>query len=126
MTDKVFNEMWATLLLAYPREAPRMGAATQQLYFNDLQEIPDSLFVPGVEKARATSKFFPAIAEIGAASMGCSEGTWKEELARWKEREAIRQANQSKRLEVLPSEEERAKVKKLLADLGAKFSFPKG
>jgi hypothetical protein len=68
MDRTFFNQQFAALVSAYV-PAQRLPEETQDVYWAMLQDIPAKKFADGVRRCLATSKFFPTIAELGAASM---------------------------------------------------------
>ncbi len=67
MRRELFNQMWAALISSFPND--RVTPETQKVYFEMLKGVPDEAFESGVRKCLATCKFFPAIAELGEASL---------------------------------------------------------
>jgi len=63
-----FNRQFAALVSAYS-VAQKLPAESQDVYWEMLKEIPEGKFADGVKECLATSKFFPTIAELGAASL---------------------------------------------------------
>lgn len=131
MKPEVFNSCWGMLINVYA-SAPgteRITPETQRIYYRALQRIPDALFINGSDRAYkdrdgGESSYFPSVARLGAKSMGCDD--WEAEIDRREELAKLAEARKHKRLEPPPDEEERARVKKMIADLADKFSFPKG
>jgi hypothetical protein len=68
MTPEIFAQGYAALVAAYSISA-KLGAQSQEVYWDMLQAIPDAKFQAGVKRCLATCKFFPTIAELGEASL---------------------------------------------------------
>lgn len=68
MTREFFNRHFAVIINAYTISDKLSGEA-QDVYWEMLKEIPGDKFAAGVKQCLATCKYFPTIAELGAASL---------------------------------------------------------
>jgi hypothetical protein len=68
LTREFFNRQFAALVNAYTI-AQKLSGEAQDVYWEMLKDIPDAKFAAGVKSCLAACKFFPTIAELGAASM---------------------------------------------------------
>jgi hypothetical protein len=108
MTREFFNKQYAALVAAYSI-ARKMSDVSQEIYWEMLQDISDDDFADGVKDCLASCKFFPTIAELGAASLPDIPDklaplpaldherprlNWQEQLKRQKEKAQISQRNQ--------------------------------
>jgi hypothetical protein len=70
MKKENFNTGFAGLVNGYAYAGEKVPAATQDVYWAVLQDIPDDLWEAGVKKCLAECKFFPTIHELGVACLG--------------------------------------------------------
>lgn len=68
MNRQFFNQQFAALVSAYT-VARQMSDESQDVYWEMLKDIPEEKFAKGVKQCLATCKFFPTIAELGAAAL---------------------------------------------------------
>ena len=68
MNRKFFNTQFAALVNAYTI-AQKLSDESQDVYWEMLKDIPEDKFAVGVKECLGHCKFFPTIAELGAASL---------------------------------------------------------
>jgi hypothetical protein len=68
MTRLFFNQQFAAMVAAYTIRG-KLADETQDVYWEMLKDIPHEKFAKGVQECLAQLKFFPSIAELGAASL---------------------------------------------------------
>jgi len=93
MKRDTFNLGFATLLNAFSYAADRLSPETQEIYWQDLKDIPDKRFQAGVDWCRHHSEFFPSIAKLGAACFAGNEN-WHEDIVKHKRLEFQRRMKQ--------------------------------
>lgn len=69
MTREEFNQGFAALANAFPN-SDRSIEATQEIYWQMLQEIPAEIWAEGIKDCLREKTFFPTIHEIGVACYG--------------------------------------------------------
>lgn len=73
MNRDTFNRGFATLVNGYAYAQERVTLENQDIYWAMLKDIPDELWLTGIQKCLADCKFFPSINEIGVACCGENE-----------------------------------------------------
>lgn len=73
MERKSFNKGFAALVNAFAHAQERISPESQEIYWTILKDIPDDLWLEGVEGCLCDCKFFPSINELGAACCGEQE-----------------------------------------------------
>lgn len=68
MKPETFKIGYAALINAFAN-SEKTTPATMDVYWEMLRRMPDEKFETGVRKCLATCKFFPTIAELGAACL---------------------------------------------------------
>ena len=113
MTREEFNFGFALLINAYTLSADRITPEMQEIYWQDLKEVPVDKFQIGVAWCRHHLEFFPSIAKLGSA---CYAGNvqWHESIYAQK-RDAL--ARKLKKLEPPMSDSDRLDNQRRVKDL---------
>ena len=117
MKRETFNLQMAVLVNAFSYAVDRITDETLEIYWLDLKDVPDERFVDGCAWCRYHRKFFPSIAELGAASHNGHED-WHERIV---ERKRLAFYTKTKSLESPMSEEERRENQRRVHELAESF-----
>jgi len=118
MKRETFNLQMAVLVNAFSYAVDRITDETLEIYWLDLKEIPDEKFVEGCAWCRHHGKFFPSIAELGAAAHGGREN-WHETMVDQKRQLFYRKA---RALEPPLTEEQRLENQRKINALAESFA----
>ena len=136
MNRKEFNLGIAVLRNAFPAGSDRITAEAEEIYWQELQRIPEDIWVQGVRKCITTHSteysFFPGVYDIGVACFGEQKEGTVVKCDPWRRKqfyeERIQGVTWQQNMRIALDREERKRlpapeVEKLVGDLAGKLKM---